>query len=165
MSKMELFILLDRLDNLCNSAPRVPMTDRVLIDYKELRELVDGLRLSLPKEVKQVQEIVKSGKEVHQQVRAEADGIISRAKQEAERLVQETEVYKRAQQEAEKTLREAKKKAAEICAGADEYAAWILSNLAESLNKTMAQLEKTLAQVERGQQELAKAKQQQQVNP
>ena len=42
------------------------MTDRVLIDYKELRELVDGLAQS-PEEGGQTgQEIVKSGKEVHQ---------------------------------------------------------------------------------------------------
>lgn len=151
MSQVELFILLDRLDNLCSGAKHVPMTDLVLIDQKELRELIDRLRLSLPKEVKQVQQMARTKKQMNQQVRSEADEIITRAKQEAEKLVLETEIHKRAQQEAEKIRLEAERKAEEIRKGADQYAASVLSNLHEALKKTMDV-------VERGQRELAKAK-------
>ena len=55
MNRMNLIILLDRLDQLIDSAPEIPLTGKALIDAEAALELVDKIRNAIPEEVKRAE--------------------------------------------------------------------------------------------------------------
>ena len=50
---MDLLHLVDRLEELVGAAHRVPMSKKLLLDQQVLLELIDQIRVAIPKEVKE----------------------------------------------------------------------------------------------------------------
>lgn len=151
MNRINLIMLLDKLEEIIDKAPEIPLTGRILVDSDELLELIEKIRNAVPEEVKRA-EIVSTEKDrliLEGQQRAER--IIAQAKEQAARMLKESEIYRQAQQEAKQILAEAHQRAQELIKGSEEYAFGVLSQLEETLNKT-------LKVVSRGQEELKKDK-------
>ncbi len=137
MNRINLIILLDKLEDIIDKAPEIPLTGRVLLDSDELLELVDKIRNAVPEEVKRA-ELVSTEKdrlitEGHQR----AERLIAQAKEQAATMLKESEIYKQAQVEAKKILSEAVAKAKELKRGSEEYAHNVLYDLEQALNKTL----------------------------
>jgi cell division septum initiation protein DivIVA len=144
-----LIILLDKLEDLIDNAPEIPLTGRVLLDSDELLELIEKIRNAVPEEVKRA-EIVSTEKDrVISEGQQRAERIIAQAKEQAARMLKESEIYRQAQQEAKQILAEAHQRAQELIKGSEEYAHGVLSDLRQTLDKT-------LKVVIRGQEELKK---------
>ncbi len=139
---MNLILLLDRLEQLIESAPEIPLTGRCLIDADEALELLEKIRQALPEEVKQAEWLTTEKDRVIQEGQAEAERLILQAEEYVAKLVSESEVVKRAQAEATRILEEARRQAQEMEAGAGQYADAILANLQESLEKTLRVVKK-----------------------
>lgn len=137
MNRINLIILLDKLEEIIDKAPEIPLTGRVLLDSDELLELIDKIRNAVPEEVKRA-EIVSTEKErVILEGQKRAEKILAQAKEQAGRMVKDSEIYRQAQQEAKKILTEAHKRASELRTGSEEYAHNVLNELEASLNKTI----------------------------
>ena len=52
---MDILHLVDRLEELVNSARQVPLTNNIMIDQDRLIDLIDQMRVSIPEEVKKSQ--------------------------------------------------------------------------------------------------------------
>ena len=50
---MEIFTLLENLEDLLTAGAKVPFSSKVLVDADELRETLEEIRLKLPDELKQ----------------------------------------------------------------------------------------------------------------
>ncbi len=147
MNRMNLVILLDRLDQLIDSAPEIPLTGKSLIDADEALDLIDKIRNAIPEEVKRAEWLASEKERVIQESQVEAEKIVVEAEEYVAKLVSESEILKKANDEAKKIVETARQEAREMEKGAQEYAREVLANLQGSL-------EKTLTVVKKGQEEL-----------
>lgn len=147
MNRMNLLLLLDRLDQLINEGTPLPLTGRTLIKADEALDLLDKIRNAIPEEVKRAEWLSNEKDRMMQESKAEAERILLQAEEYVAKLVSESEIVKHAQAEARRLVDESKKKAREIEAGANEYAEGVLQNL-------QGALERTLQVVKKGREEL-----------
>jgi bifunctional DNA-binding transcriptional regulator/antitoxin component of YhaV-PrlF toxin-antitoxin module len=110
---MDLLHLVDRLEELVGAAHRVPMSKKLLLDQQVLLELIDQIRVAIPKEVKEATEITAQRERIFMDAQEESRIMIARAEQTSSHLIAEHNIAesarKRAQEiadEAEKRLRE-----------------------------------------------------------
>ena len=80
---MEIFTLLENLEEILESSSKVPFSTKVMVDADELREIIEEIRLKLPDELKQAK-----------WVKEERQRIISDAELEAQKVLKETESRK-----------------------------------------------------------------------
>ena len=55
---MDVYVLLDRLDDMLYNAKGVPFTSQVRVDRAELEDIIDQLRATIPEEIKEARAIV-----------------------------------------------------------------------------------------------------------
>lgn len=134
---MNLLLLIDRMEQMVQEGPRMPLGNRCLINAPEALELIDKIRESLPEQVRRADEMASETERVLKQSRAEADRILREAEEYVARLVTESEVLQRAQAEADRILEQARRASEEIRSGADAYAAEVLGNLETALERTL----------------------------
>ena len=72
--------MVDRLETLINTSKVVPVSGSLLVDKKKVLELVDQLRLAIPQEVKQAEEVLIQKDQIMNNAMVEA----RRAKSQAE---------------------------------------------------------------------------------
>lgn len=147
MSRMDLVILLDRLDQLIESAPEIPLTGKSLINAEEALDLLDKIRNSIPEQVKRAEWLSSERDRVVQEGEAEAERILSQAEEYVAKLVSESEITQKAKKDAEQILEAARAQAREIQMGADEYAISVLNSLEESLEQTLQVIRKGRGQL------------------
>lgn len=150
MNRMNLVILLDRLDQLIDSAPEIPLTGKSLIDAEEALDLIDKIRNALPEEVRRAERLASEKERLLQESQVEAERIVIQAEEYVAKMVSESEIVSRAKEEANRILEEARRQARELEKDANEYADRVLSNLQSAL-------EKTLAVIKQGREELVKS--------
>ncbi len=134
---MELEILLNRLEALVADSPRLPLTGKVLVDAQEILSLVRDLRLTLPDDVREARRLLDERQLIMEEAREEAAAALSRAENQADRLVDESTVLLEAQEKAENLVAESERVAREIRLRAREYAD-------ETLERLQGQLERML---------------------
>lgn len=134
---MELEILLNRLEALVADSPRLPLTGKVLVDAQEILSLVRDLRLTLPDDVREARRLLDERQSIMEEAREEAAAALSRAENQADRLVDESTVLLEAQEKAENLVAESERVAREIRLRAREYAD-------ETLERLQGQLERML---------------------
>ena len=79
MNRMNLLLLLDRLEQMVHEGPRMPIGNRCLVNATEMLELIDKIRESLPEEVRRADRIASETERVMEQSRQEAERIVSEA--------------------------------------------------------------------------------------
>ena len=145
---MNLMLLLDKLEELVEKAPEIPLTGRVLMDADDVFDLIEKIRGSFPEEVKRAEMVSTEKDRVISEGQQKAERMISQAEEYANKLIHESEITRQAQQEADRILEDARKEAAAMEQGAKSYAYEVLSELQDSLEKTMGQVVKGREQLE-----------------
>ncbi|MBI2166214.1 MAG: hypothetical protein HYU29_07430 [Chloroflexi bacterium] len=119
---MEILTLIDRLENLVTSASRVPATHKVILDLERVLSLVDQLRLGVPKDVQDAEQILAKKETLLNHALMEARRIKTSAEEESRSRVDQSEIVKGANRRAEQTLAEAKAKADEMVKAVQDHA-------------------------------------------
>lgn len=135
-----IFSLLDEIENMVEQARPVPMTGKVMVNRDELLGLVGELRHALPRELGEARWLLQDRERVLAAARAQADELLSQAKETLEASARDHEIYRRAEELAENLIGKAKMAADEIRAGADAYADDVLAQLEAVLQKSMDQV-------------------------
>ncbi|MTI84562.1 MAG: ATPase [Firmicutes bacterium] len=134
---MEIFNILNELEELIETCPKVPMTSRVLVDEDKLLDYLDRIRTSLPEEVRQAKWVVQEREKVIADSKQEAIRIIQDAENELQTRAEESEVVKKAQEISEEHHQQAQEIASQIKQGAYQYADDILGELEDNLIKVL----------------------------
>lgn len=137
MNRMNLLLLLDRLEQMVQEGPRMPIGNRCLVNAAEMLELIDKIRDSLPEEVRRAERIAAETERMLEQSRHEAERMVREAEEYVAKLVSESEVLRRAQEEAKKIFEETQQRVKEMEEGADTYAEGVLRNLQDALERTL----------------------------
>ncbi|MHB1295656.1 MAG: hypothetical protein ACYC4R_11755 [Anaerolineae bacterium] len=107
----------------------------MLIDEEMLLNIIDQMRISVPQEIRQAQQLLATRDAVLLQAQEEARHILAQARQDAEQLLAENRLRSTAQAQAEAMLQDATGEAARIRAGADEYAEQRLLDLQDTVTR------------------------------
>lgn len=141
--------LIDRLEDLVTNGTRVPLSSRVMIEEEEFLAVVDQLRLSVPQEIKQARRVVQDRQKIITDAQAEAEKILSVAKERAEYLMNEQGLVNEAKARSEEILRQAKDHAKRSMGEVDVYALQILTQLENLLQQSLQQIQQAKTVVTR----------------
>jgi hypothetical protein len=151
---MDISARIQQLEELIREAKSMPLSSSALVNREELLELIEGLRQTLPEEIKQARWVVKDREELLSKARRDAEGLVERGRQEQSRMLAREEVVSRAAEEAEKILGDAREQGRQIRLEAEDYVDAKLAQFEIALAKTQEDVARTLAQVEKGREKL-----------
>lgn len=133
--------LLDKLDDMVDKAWGLPLSGgRCVLDVERVREIIDDLRLNLPKEVPQAKAIVADRVEIIKNAKAEAEDIVKRAEEKSRSLVAQDAITKAAQEKANAILTDAKKKSKEMKKAAADFSDNLLKQSEEKIMDSLNEI-------------------------
>ena len=100
---MKVLDLLEEIEEICDTAAGVPLTNKIMVDKAELIEIVGDIKKALPEEIQQAQFIKDERERILNDARDEYETIIKDAEQRAEMLVDQNEITTRAKKRANET--------------------------------------------------------------
>jgi cell division septum initiation protein DivIVA len=121
------------------------MGRKLLIDPDQLMELVDQLRVTVPKDVAEADEVLRKREDLLNQSLGEARRIRASAETEFRSRVDETELVQGANKQADQIIEEAQQKAQHILDMADNDAATRRSSADEYAQEALYKLEQDVA--------------------
>ena len=137
--------LLDKLENIIAGAWRIPMTKgKCAISAQEIQNLIDDIRLALPKEIKQAKIIVEDRNNILNDARQEAKNMLTNARKQANYMISETNVFRESKRIASKMLLEAKHKTNDMRQNTNEYVESLIDNLEKALQLTLKNFRTTV---------------------
>jgi cell division septum initiation protein DivIVA len=139
--------LLRQLDEGIRSARNMPLSSSALIDRKEVLDMIELLKRSLPEEIARARAIIRDRDEVIERARAQAERVLERAQVEREQLLSRTEIVQAASREADRMVAEAEAVSRRIKAEAESYVEGKLATFEVVLQKTLAAVERGRARL------------------
>ena len=140
---MDILHLVDRLEELFNESKPIPLTHSVVVDEDRMLEIIDQMRISIPDEVKNAQQIIAQRDRVLAQAQEEANRTVKLAKNKGDDIVARDAIVEAAQIRADQLLTQARAEAEVIRGEADDY-------IIESLTALEAELDRLTAQARNG---------------
>ncbi|WP_227766739.1 ATPase [Zhaonella formicivorans] len=134
---MDVFEMLDSLEEMVETCPKIPLTSKAIVNAEELLEYLDQIRSILPEEIRQARWIAKERERLLLEAQHEASRIVEEARSQINKLAEETEVVKKAKERAEELINRARQIGAEIKTGSEAYADEVLSKLEENISKSL----------------------------
>ncbi len=134
---MEIFDLIDALEELVVQARRLPVGGNLVVDRKRMLDIIDQLRLAIPADLRQAAQILEGRDQIIQDARETARRIIDEAYRERERILSESDIMREAEARSQQMLLEAEQRARQTIAEADALAAAHLSEAAEAATKQL----------------------------
>ena len=134
---MEIFTLLENLEDLVETGSKVPFSSKVMVDADELREILEEIRLKLPDELKQAKWVKEERQRIIQDANKEAEDIVREAETKIISMIDDHEITRQALAQKEEIIESANKVSKEISMGTREYADALLERLEEILNETL----------------------------
>lgn len=132
---IDILELIDRLEALNDHGWRMPLGNKVAIDADMFLNILDQMRISIPQEIKQAKEIQRDRDKYVAQAQEEARRIIAQAREDAAKQLDDHKLRQAAEAQSQALLKRAEQEAAQIRAGAEEYAEGRLKELSEELTK------------------------------
>ncbi len=134
---------MDSLENL-NSAIKlveeargVPLSASFVLHRGEFLELLDQIKDGLPKDLEYAQQIIAQRDEIIEECHQNAESLITNAREEVARMIEQTAIVKAAREESKRILAEGREIADEERAEVEQYIDSRLATLEVILTKTM----------------------------
>ncbi len=134
---MEIFTLLENLEELIESGSKVPFSNKVMVDIDELREKLEEIRLKLPDELKQAKWVKEERQRIMSDAQQEAEKIIKEAEGKIITMIDDNIITKKAMEQQEEIISHANKVSKEISIGTRDYADAILEKVEFVLKESL----------------------------
>jgi len=148
---MDILHLVDRLEELFNESRSVWLTRKVLINEDRMLDLIDQMRLSIPEEIKQAQQILSQKDRILAQAQESANRMTELAREKTIQMVERDSIVQAAQLQAgeikSKTIEDTKI----IKKEADDYSMKTLINLEVKLERIIAEVRNGIQTLEQEQ--------------
>ena len=151
---MDILNLVDKLEDLFSQGHTIPFTHNVIIDEDQMLEIIDQMRISVPSEIKQSQQVLAQRDRMLAQAKEEESRILEIANEKREQLISAHEITLEAQNRAKQIVSQANTEADVIRKEADKYAI-------ESLKRLEQEMEHSISTVRNGIQTLENDRQSQ----
>lgn len=121
---------------LVEEARGVPLSASCVVHRGEMLELLDEARAALPTDFESAQKLLSARDAIIEEGRLSAEQMISMAREDVARMVEQTSIVQLARDEARKVLDDAREQAMQEKAEVEEYIDGRLATLEVILNKT-----------------------------
>ena len=140
---MDILHLIDRLEELFNESRAIPFTHNVVVDEEKMLDLIDQMRVAIPEEMKNAQQLIAQRDRILAQAQEEANRTLVLAREKGEQLLERDSIVQNAQTYAEQ-------RATDIIADADQTRRDADHYVIETLPHLELELERYLNQVRNG---------------
>lgn len=141
---MEIFTLLETLEDILEKSKTLPFTEKSIIEKSEFLDIIKEIRLRLPDELKQAKWIKEERERIISEAQKDANDIVKEAENRIISMIDEHEITKKAYDKKTEIIADANEMYREITQGTATYVDGILANI----ENNMLELGKTLNGVE-----------------
>ena len=134
---MEIFTLLEELEDILENGKSVPFSGKSVVDKEEILEIIKEIRLKLPDELKQAKWIKEERQRILVEAQKEADDIVKEAENRIISMINENEITKKAYEKKAEIIETANEMSREISKGTKDYADNILQGLEVALEDAL----------------------------
>ena len=134
---MEIFTLLENIEDILEKSKGVPFSNKVLVDKEEILEQISELRLKLPEELKQAKWIKEERQRILVEAQKEADDIVKEAENRIISMIEEHEITKKAYEKKAEIIETANEMSREISKGTKDYADNVLNGIEVALQEAL----------------------------
>ena len=138
---MEIFTLLETLEECLEKAKNIPFTQKGIVDKEEILDIIKEIRLKLPDELKQAKWVKEERGRILVEAQKEADGIVKEAENRIISMIDEHEITRKAYEQKAQIIETANEMSREISKGTKEYADNILEKVQGVLQEALATVE------------------------
>lgn len=121
---------------LVEEARGVPLSASCVVHRGEMLELLDEARAALPKDFEAAQKVISMREAIIEEGRLSAEAMITMAREDVARMVEQTSIVQNARDEARKILEDAREQCNHEKAEVEEFIDGRLATLEVILNKT-----------------------------
>jgi cell division septum initiation protein DivIVA len=141
---MDIQHLVDRLEDLIDEGRHMPMSKYTLIDEERALEIIDQMRISIPEEIEKAARILAQRDRVLSQAHEEAARIVQNAREKSNRLIEDDVNVQAARSHAANVIEQARQDAEQITREADIYALRVFETLKGRLGKLMTDIDHSI---------------------
>ena len=134
---MEIFTLLETLEDMLEKSRAVPFSSKCIVDKEEILDIIKEVRLKLPEELKQAKWVKEERQRILVEAQNEADEIIKEAENRIISMIDEHEITRKAYEEKVEIIETANEMSREISKGTKEYADSVLAGIEVALQDAM----------------------------
>lgn len=134
---MEIFTLLETLEDILERSKGVPFSTKCVIDKDEVLEIIKEVRLKLPDELKQAKWVKEERQRILDEAQKEADDIVKEAENRIISMIDEHEITRKAYEKKAEIIETANEMSREISKGTKDYADNILAGLEVALEDAL----------------------------
>ena len=138
---MEIFTLLETLEECLERARNIPFTQKGIVDKGEILDIIKEIRLKLPDELKQAKWVKEERGRILVEAQKEADGIVKEAENRIISMIDEHEITRKAYKQKAQIIETANEMSREISKGTKEYADNILEKVEGVLQEALKTVE------------------------
>ena len=138
---MEIFTLLDELEEYLEGAKTVPFTNKCIADKEDILDIIKEIRLKLPDELKQAKWIKEERNRILVEAQKEAEGIVKEAENRIISMIDEHEITRKAYEQKAQIIETANEMSREISKGTEDYADNILEKVESVLQDALRTIE------------------------
>lgn len=143
--RIDLLTLVDQLQEVVETGPRLPLSDRVMLSSDMLLDLIDALRNTIPNDVIEAERVLQERHRLLEDAREQADNMLESAREQARFMLQEHHLIKAAEVKAERVLNQAQREADEIMQSADDYVQQLFSRFEDEAVRLAAEIRRAAA--------------------
>lgn len=137
---MDVMKLLEYLQDIIETSNKIPMTNKVMVDKKEILDVVDKIINNLPDEFKKAQWVYEEKERILSEAMAQSDSIKKENMEILRRQIENHDVCREAQLKAEQIVAQAQRESKDMRLCSRDYADEVLSQLNTELEASMVQM-------------------------
>lgn len=134
---MEIFTLLETLEEMLETGRTIPFTEKGIVDKEEMLEIIKEIRLKLPEELKQAKWVKEERQRILVEAQKEAEDIVKEAENRIISMIDEHEITRKAYEQKAEIIETANEMSREISKGTKDYADSILQNIEVALKNAL----------------------------
>ena len=126
---MELFTLLETLEEMLENSKTVPFSGKAIIEKEETLDIIKEIRIKLPDELKQAKWVKEERQRILVEANKEAEDIVKEAENRIISMIDEHEITRKAYEQKAQIIETANEMSREISKGTKDYADNLLGNI------------------------------------
>ena len=138
---MEIFTLMDELEEYLEGVRTIPFTNKCIVDSEEILDILKEIRLKLPDELKQAKWVKEERNRILVEAQKEAEGIVKEAENRIIAMIDEHEITRKAYEQKAEIIETANEMSREISKGTKDYADNILEKVEGVLQDALKTIE------------------------
>ncbi|WP_027634181.1 hypothetical protein [Clostridium hydrogeniformans] len=132
---MEVIELIDYLHELVDTAPKVPISGKVVLDKKELLSILDDIVSYLPDELKKAQWVLGEKDRMLSEAKHQYDSMMKECQDIRRKQIESHDITKEAEVRAHDIINKAQREAKEMMIGSRDYADEVLCTLDKEIEE------------------------------